>query len=390
MGTWIRRILTLGVAFGLMLILAMPVSAEGSVVHVVQAGENLFRIALRYGVTVDALATANSLSSTSYVYVGQRLTIPARGDTASPSASGSRVHVVQHGENLFRVALRYGVSTQALAAANGIVNVNHVYAGQRLVIPSGSTTPSSPAQPAPSGRTYVVQRGDTLVAIAQRHGVSTWALAQANSIRNPSFIYVGQVLYIPSDGSPAPSPSPAPSAGRWIDVDLSAQRVTAYEGSTPVRSTLVSTGLASTPTPVGSYSIYVKYVSALMSGPGYYLPNVPYVMYFYRGYSLHGTYWHSNFGHPMSHGCVNLPTSEAHWLFNWASVGTSRRAALDHEHPCSLLYHLQRAHFVVSTRCHSASKERRSSRTLTNTSSHICSRAAKRSSVHRNSRTLRG
>jgi lipoprotein-anchoring transpeptidase ErfK/SrfK len=59
-----------------------------------------------------------------------------------------------------------------------------------------------------------------------------------------------------------------------------------------------------------------------MSGPGYYLPNVPYVMYFYRGYGLHGTYWHHNIGTPMSHGCVNLPTAEAGWLFNWASVGT--------------------------------------------------------------------
>lgn len=59
-----------------------------------------------------------------------------------------------------------------------------------------------------------------------------------------------------------------------------------------------------------------------MSGPGYYLPDVPYVMYFYRGYGLHGTYWHNNFGVPMSHGCVNLRTEDAAWLFDWASVGT--------------------------------------------------------------------
>ncbi len=59
-----------------------------------------------------------------------------------------------------------------------------------------------------------------------------------------------------------------------------------------------------------------------MRGPGYDLPGVPYTMYFYKGYALHGTYWHNNFGHPMSHGCVNLRTSDAGWLFNWASVGT--------------------------------------------------------------------
>jgi lipoprotein-anchoring transpeptidase ErfK/SrfK len=109
---------------------------------------------------------------------------------------------------------------------------------------------------------------------------------------------------------------------RWIDVDLSQQRLIAYEGETPVRTVTVSTGLPRTPTVTGRYKIYVKYPSAPMSGPGYYLANVPYIMYFYKGYGLHGTYWHDNFGQPMSHGCVNLPTPDAKWLYNWASVGT--------------------------------------------------------------------
>jgi lipoprotein-anchoring transpeptidase ErfK/SrfK len=109
---------------------------------------------------------------------------------------------------------------------------------------------------------------------------------------------------------------------RWIDVDLTNQRLTAYEGQTIVRTTLVSTGLPRTPTPVGLFRIWIKLRYDDMSGPDYYLANVPYTMYFHRGYGLHGTYWHSNFGHPMSHGCVNLPTSEAEWLFNWAEVGT--------------------------------------------------------------------
>lgn len=59
-----------------------------------------------------------------------------------------------------------------------------------------------------------------------------------------------------------------------------------------------------------------------MTGPDYYLPDVPYTMYFYKGYGIHGTYWHDNFGTPMSHGCVNMRTSEAAWLFDFASVGT--------------------------------------------------------------------
>jgi lipoprotein-anchoring transpeptidase ErfK/SrfK len=109
---------------------------------------------------------------------------------------------------------------------------------------------------------------------------------------------------------------------RWIDVDLTNQMVYAYEGDVMVNSFVVSTGTWMTPTVTGEYKIYVKYRSASMSGPGYYLPDVPYIMYFYKGYGLHGTYWHSNFGTPMSHGCVNLRTEEAGWLFNWASVGT--------------------------------------------------------------------
>ena len=112
------------------------------------------------------------------------------------------------------------------------------------------------------------------------------------------------------------------STERWIDVDLAQQRLVAYEGDTPVYWVTVSTGLPGTPTVTGQYRIYVKYPAQTMSGPGYYLPDVPYVMYFYQGYGIHGTYWHNNFGHPMSHGCVNTPTPDAQWLYNWAEVGT--------------------------------------------------------------------
>lgn len=125
---------------------------------------------------------------------------------------------------------------------------------------------------------------------------------------------------------PWPTSTPLYSGGgggvRWIDVNLSQQMVYAYEGNTIVASFLVSTGVAQFPTVTGQYRIYIKLVSTDMSGPGYYLPNVPYTMYFYRGYGFHGTYWHSNFGTPMSHGCVNMYTPDAEWLFYWASVGT--------------------------------------------------------------------
>jgi lipoprotein-anchoring transpeptidase ErfK/SrfK len=112
------------------------------------------------------------------------------------------------------------------------------------------------------------------------------------------------------------------NGGRWIDVNLSQQMVYAYEGDVVVNSFVVSTGVAGTPTVIGRYKIYVKNRMQDMSGPGYYLHDVPYVMFFYGDYGLHGTYWHNNFGVPMSRGCVNLTIDDAAWLFSWASVGT--------------------------------------------------------------------
>ena len=109
---------------------------------------------------------------------------------------------------------------------------------------------------------------------------------------------------------------------RWIDVNLSEQHVYAYEGDVVVNSFLASTGVAQTPTVTGKYKIYVKVRIQDMSGPGYYLRDVPWVMFFYDEYGFHGTYWHNNFGTPMSRGCVNLTIDDAAWLYNWASVGT--------------------------------------------------------------------
>lgn len=142
-------------------------------------------------------------------------------------------------------------------------------------------------------------------------------------------------------GSPTPRPTPRgatatplprplfepltemPPAGvHWIDINLTAQTLTAYDGPTPVNSFLVSTGKAWTPTPVGQFHIWIKLRYDDMEGPGYYLRDVPFVMYFYGGYGIHGVWWHANFGHPMSHGCVNMDTAQAEWLFNWAEVGT--------------------------------------------------------------------
>lgn len=110
---------------------------------------------------------------------------------------------------------------------------------------------------------------------------------------------------------------------KWIEIILAEQKLKAWEGNRVVKEFLVSTGLTGE-TPKGTFSIWYKTRNQVMSGGSrengtyYYLPNVPNNMYFYGSYAIHGAYWHNNFGHPMSHGCVNEPLAEAQWMFNWA------------------------------------------------------------------------
>lgn len=118
-------------------------------------------------------------------------------------------------------------------------------------------------------------------------------------------------------------PSGVGSNEKWVDVNLSLQSAYAYRGNTLVNSFIISTGTWLHPTITGTYNVYLILRYADMSGPGYYLPDVPYVMYYYKSYGLHGTYWHNNFGTPMSHGCINFTIPDAGWLFNnWVTYGT--------------------------------------------------------------------
>lgn len=109
---------------------------------------------------------------------------------------------------------------------------------------------------------------------------------------------------------------------RWIDINLTNQTLSAYEGADLVTTFVISSGRAGSPTVTGEFRVWVKVRIQAMSGVGYYLPNVPWVMYFYKDYGIHGTWWHNNFGTPMSAGCVNMTIPDAEWMYNWASVGT--------------------------------------------------------------------
>ena len=146
------------------------------------------------------------------------------------------------------------------------------------------------------------------------------------------FVPPPEATPVEDDGSDW-SLGPGPQQGAWkeVVVSISAQTMWAYEEGEMVMSSLVSTGTAEVPetaTPIGYHSIInkvdVQTMEGTISGEYYRVEDVPFVMYFDNsGNALHGTYWHSNFGTPMSHGCVNLPMDVAAWMYGWADMGTA-------------------------------------------------------------------
>lgn len=124
--------------------------------------------------------------------------------------------------------------------------------------------------------------------------------------------------------------TPASFGGNWAAVNLYEQNIVAYSGATPVMASLVSSGLkdGKWDTPEGTYQIGVRVEAGVMSGAEgradyYSLDKVPYAQYFNGLISLHGTYWHSSFGYPHSHGCVNLSVSDANWLYSFLGKGST-------------------------------------------------------------------
>jgi len=165
---------------------------------------------------------------------------------------------------------------------------------------------------------WLVAVGDQL---AQRQGISTAAVDQGDV---PTY---DEALFVAPDPS-VPNPDAVNNSGeKWLEVNLSEQYMTVWAGNEVVLGTYVSTGREGFDTPTGTFSINTMLESQTMEGvlggEYYNVPDVPWVMYFTDvGHAIHGTYWHSNFGQVMSHGCVNLPMDVAEWLYNnFAFVG---------------------------------------------------------------------
>jgi murein DD-endopeptidase MepM/ murein hydrolase activator NlpD len=182
----------------------------GVIIHVVQRGETLFRIALNYGVTVQEMASLNGILDPSNLQVGQRLLVPAN---VAISPALPQTHVVQPGETLRSIAEFYNLTTENLVALNDVANPDTIYVGQILNLISIATeTPTLPAptvsvveppvRPVAAPLIHTVQPGETLFRIATSYGLTVNDLAGANSISDPTLIYTGQQLMIPGIEAP--------------------------------------------------------------------------------------------------------------------------------------------------------------------------------------------
>jgi len=172
---------------------AAPTAVPGTgTTYVVKWGDTLYSIARRFGVTVNAIVAANGLTNPNFIRVGQTLIIPGAGPVPTPvptTPPGS--YTVLLGDTLYRIAAKFGVTVDAIVALNHITNPNYIRAGQVLLIPTAGTPPVPPT------RTHLVVAGDTVYGIAARYGVSYWSIVTLNNLVNPNLIFVGQTLLIP-------------------------------------------------------------------------------------------------------------------------------------------------------------------------------------------------
>lgn len=205
---------------------------------------------------------------------------------------------------------------------------------------------ATPAEAAPPGHSpaqgtiiHVVQRGETLSGIAARYGVTVSAIVAANRLTNPSRIYVGQRLVIPQrSGETAPSQSaPYPGecrvgvSGKRIVIDLSQQRLYAYQDSRLVYSFVCSSGRAPYYTRTGEFRVQSKIPRAWGSAWGFWMPH--WLGIYWAGSTENGihalpvwpnghTLWAGYLGRPISFGCIVLGAYDAQLLYNWAAIGT--------------------------------------------------------------------
>lgn len=329
---------------------AHPVAQEADGVHIVLPGENLTQIAEEYGTTPEYLRQLNNLNNADLIWVGLPLRLPvaqSSGDAAEGALDSEEAaidgeavleYTVRAGDTISSIARAHRTGVAQLIALNRISPGQRLSPGRQLLVPRVRAAAPVAGEALKEGeRIHIVQAGESLGSIAARYETSARNIAGRNELSNAGLIVPGQRLIVPPASFVEKSANlplgedgfhihdEVPTRGKWIDVDLSEQRVVAYVGEKPVRSFWISSGKGGTPTVTGEFRIWAKtpiqdmYGGSRAAGDYYYLPGVQWVQYFYEDYAFHGTYWHTNFGAPASRGCINMTNEDAKWLFEWAS-----------------------------------------------------------------------
>lgn len=189
---------------------AEPIQAASQETYTVKSGDTLWHIAIRYNTTVQAIKSANNLTS-DFLRIGQTLNIPTTG-TSVTALPTTITHTVVAGDTLSVLAQRYGTTVQAIQQANQLTT-DIIRVGQRLNVPATGSTGTSPntgTTTTPVTSTYTVVAGDTLSGIAARYGTNVTAIRTANNLTS-DLIRVGQTLTIPgASGTPSTSEPTAP------------------------------------------------------------------------------------------------------------------------------------------------------------------------------------
>ena len=166
-------------------------SAGGTTTITIQRGQTLSGIALEYNTTVQILVELNNIANPNLIYAGSTLIVPSGEtpiDTDGNSTSGQTIYVVQRGDTLNKIAAEFGTTARAIAVENNIRNINLIYIGQRLIIPTNRYDLNHTL--------YKIQWGDTLWSISRRYGVPIATIVRLNRIKNPNLIYAGSTIRI--------------------------------------------------------------------------------------------------------------------------------------------------------------------------------------------------
>ena len=328
------RMLLVGMWTLSLLILAFPARAqaqggEGSI-HVVESGETLSQIARQYGTDVASLLALNGLSNANFVYVGQQLVVAGGG--YEEQSQGQRYAP----EREERTDYPQGVGWEPQGS-----DENYHPAGRGWEPEADNAAYQRQGvgyepEPSQAQESYAGQGWEPQGAARNRPGVGwepetsdeeeSWQPQEDERSQNRA-----GVGYEP-EGSEASYREAGvgreidATGEKWIDIDLSQQVLTAYQGDTEVRFFAISSGKSSTPTVTGSFRTYARTELQDMSGGSraagdyYFQADVPWVQYFFEDYAIHGAYWHNRFGTPVGHGCVNMRVDESQWLYEWAAT----------------------------------------------------------------------